>query len=101
MASSSSRALALAIGSATAVTSAAAAVLAAAGPEASSDASFTRIDLTKFNFDHHLLHTALSGDDKLERYELFFDKDARKLRAMARLGHKGTQTWFTFPSSAF
>lgn len=38
--------------------------------------------------DHHLLHSALSGDDKLEKYELYLDTPKRNLRAIARLGDR-------------
>ena len=42
----------------------------------------------QMNMDHHLLHSALSGDDKLEKYELYLDTPKRNLRAVARLGDR-------------
>jgi len=46
------------------------------------------VDLTKHNMDHHLLHSALSGEDKLEKYDLYLDSQKQNLRAVARLGDK-------------
>lgn len=54
-------------------------------PQTDSD-RWIAIDMSKYNLDHHLLHSALSGDDKLERYDLALAPDARSLRAIVRLG---------------
>ena len=50
--------------------------------------SFTPIDLSSYVLTHHLLHEALAGDEKLERYELHLSSDKRSLRADVRLGPK-------------
>lgn len=54
---------------------------------------FTRLDLSRIPLGHHLLHSALAGDDLVERYELFVSKDGKNLQAKARLGHLGMCTY--------
>jgi acyl-coenzyme A thioesterase PaaI-like protein len=49
---------------------------------------FSPIDLSSYVLTHHLLHEALAGDEKLERYELHISADKRSLRADVRLGPK-------------
>lgn len=84
-----SRVAAGAAGLAAVAASAAAAASAATEVDVSPDEVFVPIDMSKFSLDHHLLHSALAGDDKLERYELHLSsKDKRSVIAKARLGSK-------------
>ena len=65
--------------------------LAAALPAA----DFSPLDLSGYALSHHLLHEALAGAEKLERYELALARDRQSLRAAVRLGRKacGHPTW--------
>lgn len=38
---------------------------------------------------HHMLHSSLAGNEKLEKYTLHISDDAKYLEAFARLGSKG------------
>ena len=49
---------------------------------------FTPIDLSRYALSHHLLHEALAGAEKLEKYELSLSADRQVLRAAVRLGSK-------------
>jgi len=46
------------------------------------------LDLSRFPLEHHLLHSALAGEDKLESYELELSTDKTSLRARVRFGSK-------------
>ncbi len=50
------------------------------------------MDLSRYKLSHHLLHEALSGQEKLERYELSLlqgsSGKAEELQALVRLGNK-------------
>lgn len=52
-----------------------------------------RVDLRAYRLEHHLLHTALAGEGKLERYELYVSAPSagaghRSALAVARLGSR-------------
>lgn len=64
---------------------AAATAVSLSDPQWSPD-GFRNIDLSSHVLDHHFLHTALAGEDKLEEYKLSISKDRQRLRAIARLG---------------
>jgi acyl-coenzyme A thioesterase PaaI-like protein len=65
-------------------TSAALSTSTASRPES----DFTPIDLSRYALSHHLLHEALAGAEKLEKYELSLSADRQVLRAAVRLGSK-------------
>ena len=52
------------------------------------DTDFTPIDLSRYALSHHLLHEALAGAEKLEKYDLALSADRQVLRAAVRLGSK-------------
>lgn len=48
------------------------------------------VDLARYNLDqHHLIHSSLLGDGKVEDYRLFLAPDRASLKAELKLGHRG------------
>lgn len=50
--------------------------------------TFVSLDMSRYPLEHHLLHSALAGEDKLEAYELQLSTDKTALRARVRFGSK-------------
>jgi acyl-coenzyme A thioesterase PaaI-like protein len=50
--------------------------------------TYVSLDLSRFPLEHHLLHSALAGEDKLEAYALEVSTDKTALRARVRFGNK-------------
>jgi 3'-phosphoadenosine 5'-phosphosulfate synthase len=46
------------------------------------------LDFSRYSLSHHLLHSSLSGPEKLEHYSLSISQDKRELRGELRLGSK-------------
>lgn len=66
---------------------AAASTAAAAAAAALKLDDFAAVDMSRFKLDHHLLHSALSGDNRLEKYAMHLHKgDRTSVLAHARLG---------------
>jgi len=76
------------LGAAAACAPAGAAAAPADAGAAAAAARFTPLDLSRFALSHHLLHDALAGAEKLERYELALRGDGQALTADVRLGRR-------------
>ena len=64
-----------------------------AGPTAN---PWIKVDFSKFPLEHHLVHASLTGDGKVEEYNLFLSPDRKSARIELRLGDKSA-----FSSSSF
>jgi len=49
---------------------------------------YEKLDFSRHNLSHHLLHTSLSGPEKLEHYSLSLSRDKKELLGEFRLGGK-------------
>ncbi len=57
--------------------------------------AFVALDLSRHSLDHHLLHSSLAGEGKLEEYTILTRKveGSLELRAEATFGHKGEEAF--------